>query len=89
MSQSYYGMVITEVRSLATQLDQKAEEIEQIITAIGTKLGTTQWAGPDAFKFRSDWEGPLTGQLRQVSSVLRETATNARTNATQQEQASA
>ena len=39
MSQSYYGMDITEVRSLATQLDQKAEEIEQIITAIGTKLG--------------------------------------------------
>jgi uncharacterized protein YukE len=89
MSQTYYGMDVTEVRGLATQLDQKAEEIEQIISTIGSKLTSTPWTGPDATKFRSEWDGSLTTQLRQVATVLRDTATNARNNASQQEQASA
>lgn len=88
MSQMY-GMSISEVQSLASQLDQKAGEIETIITTITSTLGSTQWVGPDATAFRSEWEGTHTAQLRNVVTALRDTATVARKNAQMQQETSA
>ena len=84
-----YGMDIEQVRALANQLGKKADQIDTLISEITSRLGGTQWTGPDAEQFRSDWSGTLTSQLRNVSQALRDTQQRATQNATQQEQASA
>lgn len=84
-----YGMDIEQVRQLASQLGQKAEQIDQIIQEVSNRLGGTDWKGPDADKFRNDWQGTLTSQLRNVAQALRDTQNRATQNASQQEQTSA
>ncbi len=88
MSQMW-GMDIQGVRMMATQLDSKAEEIEAIISTLTATLEGTQWVGQDATRFRSDWSGQHTSQLRTVAQALRTTANQARSDAGQQESASA
>ena len=83
-----YGMDIEQVRSLAAQLGQKADQIDSLISEVTSKLGATDWTGPDANQFRSDWSGTLTTQLRSVAQTLRDTQQRATQNASQQEQAS-
>lgn len=83
-----YGMDIEQVRSLAAQLGQKADQIDSLISEVTSKLGATNWTGPDANQFRSDWSGTLTTQLRTVAQTLRDTQQRATQNAAQQEQAS-
>lgn len=82
---AFTGMDVEQVRGLATQLVTKAEEIEQISTALSTSLGSTQWEGSDATAFRSDWESTYRTQLANVAGALRDAATIANTNASQQE----
>ena len=83
-----YGMDIEQVRSLAAQLGQKADQIDSLISEVTSKLGATDWTGPDDNQFRSDWSGTLTTQLRSVAQTLRDTQQRATQNASQQEQAS-
>lgn len=84
-----YGMDIEQVRQLANQLGQKAEQIDHIIQDITSRLGSTDWKGPDAEQFRNDWQGTLSSQLRNVAQTLRDTQTRATQNASAQEQTSA
>ena len=55
-----WGLDIQQVRALAQRLEQKAQEIDQITSTLTSKLGATQWTGPDATKFRNDWSGSYT-----------------------------
>lgn len=84
-----YGMDIEQVRQLANQLGQKAEQIDHIVQEVTSRLGGTDWKGPDAERFRNDWQGTLSSQLRKVAQTLRDTQTRATQNAAQQEQTSA
>jgi hypothetical protein len=81
-------MDIEQVRTLATQLTTKADEIDQIAGALSTSLGNTHWDGNDAVSFRSDWDSTYRTQLTNVAGALRDAATVANTNASQQETAS-
>lgn len=83
------GMDIAGVRQLATQMNTKAEEIQSIATALSSALGSVQWVGNDATQFRSEWDGTLKSQLMQVSNALRDAATKANQNASDQESTSA
>lgn len=85
---SFYGMDISAVRQLATQFDAKAGEIEQISTLLSSTLQGTQWEGPDATRFRDDWQSQHVTALRTVADALREASRAATSNAQQQEQAS-
>lgn len=83
-----YGMDIQGVRTLAGQLDTKAGEIEQILSILTSTLSSTQWLGPDATRFRDDWDSTHSANLRRVAEALRTASQNANANAQQQEQAS-
>lgn len=83
-----WGLDIQQVRQLSTQLNQKAGEIENALTTLTNALNGTQWEGPDATSFRSDWSGQHTAALRQVIQALRDAATKAQQNANAQEQTS-
>ncbi len=84
----FIGMDVEQVRSLANQLGQKAQTIDEVISSITSTLANTEWRGQDADQFRSDWEGNLTTQLRNVAQTLRDTEQRANNNATEQEQTS-
>lgn len=83
-----HGMDVGAVRQLASQFGAKADEIDQIASTLTTQLDGTAWIGPDATRFRSDWQSQHVAALRNVSNALREAQQTAMRNADQQEQAS-
>jgi len=82
------GMDVDAVRSFANQLMLKAEELEAIVNSLTSQLDGVQWLGTDANGFRADWVASHRPQLVTISGALREAATVANHNATQQEQTS-
>ncbi|MDR1441800.1 MAG: WXG100 family type VII secretion target [Bifidobacteriaceae bacterium] len=80
-----WGLDIEQVRQLAKDLDQKASDIDNILSTLTSRLSGTQWTGPDSEKFRSDWSGQYTSALKQVSQGLRDAAQRANQNAADQE----
>jgi uncharacterized protein YukE len=87
MSQ-YLGQIPEEVDALANEFGVKADEIDQIISAVSAKLGSTTWTGPDRDRFEADWNGQLTAALRNVGGSLRDAQSVAKSNAEQQRTAS-
>jgi uncharacterized protein YukE len=79
------GMVVAEVDALASLLGQKADQLDSVISEVKAKLDGTNWKGQDADTFRSDWDGTLTTQLRNVANQLRDAQTKATSNARAQE----
>lgn len=84
----FTGMDIPQVRNLANTMRSKADEIEGIMNQLTNQLGQAQWVGPDRQRFEGDWSGQYCTSLRNVAQGLRDAATNADSNAAQQEQAS-
>lgn len=89
MSGQFTGMNIGEVRTLATQLDGAASDIEGIISRLTNQLNSTAWIGNDREQFVGEWQSAHTTALRNVATGLQDAAQKARVNADQQEQASA
>ena len=85
----FQGMDVEAVRSLAQQMNAKADEIEQLSSTLSSQLDGTQWVGQDAAGFRGEWSGAHRSQLAGVANALREASRAASNNANQQEQASA
>lgn len=82
------GMDPGAVRALAKQMDGAASDINNILSRISKQLGSTQWVGKDADQFRNEWNTTHVKSLRNAATSLINTATKARQEATQQEQAS-
>ena len=83
-----YGQDVDQVRQLATQLNAKAGDIESVISQLTSAVNSVQWMGPDAERFKSDWQGQHVPQLRQVVTALQTASQNASRNAAEQQQAS-
>jgi uncharacterized protein YukE len=84
----FTGMDIGQVRTLATSMRSKADEIESIMGQLTNQLKQAQWVGPDRQKFEGDWDGHFCTSLRTVAQGLKDAATAADQNAQQQETAS-
>lgn len=82
------GMDIIEVRSLAQQLNNASQEIQQLAQQLTTRLQNTPWVGADRERFVSDWEGQHRQGLQQVVSALQHAAQLATQNASEQENVS-
>ena len=83
-----WGLDLEQVERLAVKMEEDAGTIEGINSALTSMLGGTEWQGPDAERFRSDWETQFSKMLRDVVEALGIAARTARTNAQEQEQAS-
>ncbi|MCX6501572.1 MAG: WXG100 family type VII secretion target [Microbacterium sp.] len=83
-----WGLDVQQVRQLSSQLNQKAGDIDSILSTLTGALNGTQWEGPDANQFRNDWSGQYTSSLKQVAQALRDAAQKATQNANAQEQTS-
>ncbi len=83
-----YGLDVQAVRTLGTQLNSEADALDSTLRKLTTALEQTQWIGPDATRFRNEWQSQHAVSLRNVIEALRATSTNARQNADAQEQVS-
>ena len=85
---AFLGMDIEGVRALAQQFGEKAQTVEDVISTISGQVQSVDWKGTDADQVKSEWEGTLSSQLRNVADALRQAQTTANNNADEQEQAS-
>ena len=82
------GMDIAQIRNLARQMDQRANEIEGLLSQLTTQMRELPWAGDDRNRFVDDWEGRHAAGLRRVAEGLKHAAKDARDHARNQEWAS-
>ncbi len=85
---AFTGLDSEQVRQLAAQLNNKAGEIENILTQLTSQLNGVNWIGGDAERFKGEWSGTHTAQLKQVISALHQASQTATQNAQEQETAS-
>ena len=82
---AFVGMDVEQVQNLSRQLDQKATDIDNIISTLNSTMQATDWKGQDANQFRNDWNSNLTQKLRQVSQALKDARRKASQNAQEQQ----
>ncbi|MBT2522260.1 hypothetical protein [Arthrobacter sp. ISL-28] len=83
-----WGADIAQLKNLGTKLQAGSSEIEKQKSMLTKILQGTDWKGPDADKFRSEWNGQHAAALAKVAQALEEAGKQASRNATQQEEAS-
>ena len=75
------SQTFTEIRAMQTEIDNIETQITALI-ARGQKLAyESGWAGPDADKWRTDWEGETSPKLKTTLDVLRTINTAAKDSA--------
>lgn len=83
-----WGADIAQLKTLGTKLQAGSSEIDKQKSLLTKVLAGTEWRGPDADKFRSEWNGQHVAALAKVSQALQEASRLAGRNATEQESAS-
>jgi hypothetical protein len=85
---AFLGANTEQLRNLGTKLQAGSSEIEKQSNVLTKMLEGTDWKGPDADKFRSDWRSNHATALAKVAQALEEAGKQASRNAQQQEDAS-
>jgi uncharacterized protein YukE len=83
------GADVEQLDTLAKKFDQEAQAIAQATSQITSQVNSTWWKGPDADKFKNEWEGQFASQLKKIAEALRQVGTVVRKQAQQQRQTSA
>lgn len=86
---AFVGMIVEEVEQLAAHLQQRAQEIEEIVGHLTSALSSTTWVGADHDMFHELWHSSHVPALRNVINGLMDAHGNAVANARQQREASA
>jgi uncharacterized protein YukE len=79
------GMDIGEIRTLATQMKAKAEEIRTIMNQLSTSINAAPWVGNDRDRFVDEWQSRHCSSLNAVITSLDGAADTATKNAADQE----
>ncbi|MEW5808611.1 MAG: hypothetical protein AB1925_04080 [Actinomycetota bacterium] len=83
------GADAAQLRSTAQQFDSAAESLTASLKTLSNLVAQgTQWRGPDADRFRSEWNAVSTATLNSAAVALREGSKCLRRNADEQERAS-
>jgi len=83
------GADVEQLDQLARKFEQEAQQIAQATQQISSQVNSTWWKGPDADKFRNEWESQFASQLKKIAEALRQVGTVVRKQAQQQRQTSA
>ncbi|QAY69956.1 WXG100 family type VII secretion target [Xylanimonas protaetiae] len=84
----YLGMNPEDMKQLVALLNSKAKRIEEIQAHLSSLVRSTTWDGPDAERFKSDWDSDHAKKLQRVAHALEEIARSAHRELTQQTQTS-
>jgi uncharacterized protein YukE len=77
-----------QLDQLSKKFEQEAQQIQQATQQISSQVNSVWWKGPDADRFRNEWEGQFAAQLKKIAEALRQTGTIVRKQAQQQRQTS-
>ncbi|KRE77431.1 hypothetical protein [Arthrobacter sp. Soil763] len=83
-----WGADVDQLKVLGTKLQAGAQEIDNQRSILTKVLAGTQWLGPDADKFRNEWNGEHVANLSRISQALQQASQQANRNASDQEGAS-
>jgi len=83
-----WGADVAQLKTLGSKLQAGSQEIENQKSMLTKVLAGTQWMGPDADKFRNEWNGEHVAALTRVSQALQQASQQATRNAADQESAS-
>ncbi len=83
---SFTGMDIEQVESIAGQLKQQADQINNVITAINSLVGQLPaiWHGKDATEFVSWWDSQHRPNLQSAAHAIEGLGQAAMNNAAEQ-----
>src|SRR5699024_11919462 len=65
-------MNVEEVRRMSAQLRDAAEEITRIEQELTSGLADVDWTGPDADRFRGQWQSEMVPALQQIMNSVSE-----------------
>lgn len=82
------GMDVEAVKAFAKVAAAKADELEGISSRLKGLLASVDWTGPDADKFKQEWNTTHTKNLKAIAEGLDKVAKSATANADQQSAAS-
>jgi WXG100 family type VII secretion target len=82
------GADVEQLDGLARRFQEESSQVDQLISRITSQINEVWWQGPDAERFKSEWQGTFTQQLRNISTALRDAGTNVSRQATAQREAS-
>ena len=83
-----WGADVNQLKALGSKLQAGSQEIDNQKSMLTKVLAGTQWMGPDAEKFRNEWNGEHVAALTRVSQALQQAGQQAVRNASDQESAS-
>ena len=58
------GADVEQLDQLSRKFDQEAQQIAQATQQISSQVNSVWWKGPDADRFRNEWEGQFAAQLK-------------------------
>lgn len=82
------GLDPEALTTLQRQLRTDAAAIKSLTTKLDGLLRAAWWEGPDATKFRGEWDGGHKAQLTRIAAELEAAAQAVGKHVTQQQQAS-
>ncbi len=85
---AYFGQDVAQVQQMAGQLTIRADDIARMIAQLSSIVDAVDWQGPDAERFRSQWQGEHRTALNAVVAALHTASQSARRNAQDQQTAS-
>ena len=83
-----FGADVDQLDALARKFDEEAQKIESTVSVINAQVQSTWWQGPDAERFRNEWQTADTAALRNVVQRLQAAAADCRNQSNQQRQVS-
>lgn len=90
MTGGMYGADVEQLRSLAMKFEDSGSNLLDVIRTLDHQINSTgAWRGPDAERFRSDWNGRDKTALTNSANSLQQGASTLRRNGEEQERASA
>ena len=90
MTTGVYGADVEQLRSLAKKFEASGESLLNAIRALDHQVNSAgAWHGPDAERFRSDWNGRDKAAITRSAEALRDGASALARNAEEQKGASA
>jgi hypothetical protein len=86
---SFHGADVAELRDLAADLGTRASDLRTIESRLTARINGVRWDGPDAARFVGNWNTGHRKALVAATALFDGVARDLRTNADQQERASA
>ena len=82
---AFVGADIEQMQSLESTMRQQSEALQNIMSTIKSKVYATEWRGPDADRFKGEWDGVHTQSLTKVVQELQQVADIVKANWMQQQ----